>query len=410
MLDKAHKRLNVATQAAAQNNAARPVIQRGPSFDAKRADEQQRRLQADLENERKVKADLMANLKQVTTANESAQALLAQELSETRAQRDGAIADLDDLQEEMDILRSKFLSPDPHEGSDTQASGSEAQEGKDAPSLSNSTGSESRLTPDLLRTFATQLQSLQEQRMRKVLLTLTQHCPEDMINDPIECDAESLEMQLCETLDASLHDESTERDVRTSAEFEVSTEQFVLSVSKSINDLIMTRDMHADILYKSVPATFQDIFTLLNRTLSFTFPEKPLTCDATSRDSYQTFLANTDTALSHTIRKYITSHQKSRQKISYRAFAVGDLALFLPTRNANSPAWAAFNVGAPHYFLAMDGVDTDGKDFLIGRIQDISEKIGEPGIESMSPPSARLGMPIKKWWEVKISEKKKVAA
>jgi autophagy-related protein 11 len=32
------------------------------------------------------------------------------------------------------------------------------------------------------------------------------------------------------------------------------------------------------------------------------------------------------------------------------SFQVGDLALFLPTRNPN--AWAAFNIDAPHYFMA----------------------------------------------------------
>ncbi|RKP09169.1 hypothetical protein THASP1DRAFT_22951 [Thamnocephalis sphaerospora] len=37
------------------------------------------------------------------------------------------------------------------------------------------------------------------------------------------------------------------------------------------------------------------------------------------------------------------------ERLVFRDFQVGDLALFLPTRNPN--AWAAFNIDAPHYFM-----------------------------------------------------------
>ena len=39
------------------------------------------------------------------------------------------------------------------------------------------------------------------------------------------------------------------------------------------------------------------------------------------------------------------------EKIAFKHFKEGDLALFLPTRNQQAGAWAAFNVGFPHYFL-----------------------------------------------------------
>lgn len=155
------------------------------------------------------------------------------------------------------------------------------------------------------------------------------------------------------------------------------------------------------LLQQTVPALFEDLFTLLNRSSSFIYPPKTSSLDDSANEAYSNYLKSTSARLSHTIKKYITSHQKSRQKISYRGFAAGDLALFLPTRNAQSPAWAAFNVGAPHYFLDMTGVVTDGKDFLIGRIQDIEEKVGEPGVETNAAGDVR------RWWQVRILEKKK---
>ncbi len=44
-------------------------------------------------------------------------------------------------------------------------------------------------------------------------------------------------------------------------------------------------------------------------------------------------------------------HKESHDKIAFKQFKEGDLALFLLTRNQTTGAWAAFNVGFPHYFL-----------------------------------------------------------
>ena len=44
----------------------------------------------------------------------------------------------------------------------------------------------------------------------------------------------------------------------------------------------------------------------------------------------------------HTIAK------EAHDKIAFKHFKEGDLALFLPTRNQTTGAWAAFNVGCPH--------------------------------------------------------------
>jgi autophagy-related protein 11 len=51
-----------------------------------------------------------------------------------------------------------------------------------------------------------------------------------------------------------------------------------------------------------------------------------------------------------TIRKWQKQckeyRERAKAKISFRNFAKGDLALFLPTRNSVSKPWAAFNGGS----------------------------------------------------------------
>ncbi|KAJ9605202.1 oligomeric, coiled-coil, peripheral membrane protein [Cladophialophora chaetospira] len=63
-------------------------------------------------------------------------------------------------------------------------------------------------------------------------------------------------------------------------------------------------------------------------------------------------------------------------KIAYKGFKVGDLVLFLPTRNQVIRPWLAFNIGAPHYFLReQDKHRLSVRDFLLGRITHIEERI-----------------------------------
>lgn len=66
----------------------------------------------------------------------------------------------------------------------------------------------------------------------------------------------------------------------------------------------------------------------------------------------------------------------SHEKIAYRSFKEGDLALFLPTRNNAHRPWAAFNVGAPHFFLReQDSHRLHGKEWLVARISKIEERV-----------------------------------
>ncbi|PVI07330.1 Taz1-interactin-like proteing factor 1 [Periconia macrospinosa] len=91
--------------------------------------------------------------------------------------------------------------------------------------------------------------------------------------------------------------------------------------------------------------------------------------------------------IEHTARKYQRemrvyrekSHRfqaEGHDKIAYRSFKEGDLALFLPTRNQATRPWAAFNVGAPHYFLReQDSHRLHGREWLVARISKIEERV-----------------------------------
>lgn len=70
------------------------------------------------------------------------------------------------------------------------------------------------------------------------------------------------------------------------------------------------------------------------------------------------------------------SQAEAHDKIAYRSFKEGDLALFLPTRNQATRPWAAFNVGAPHYFLReVDAHKLQQRDWLLARITRIDERV-----------------------------------
>ncbi|MCJ1389114.1 oligomeric, coiled-coil, peripheral membrane protein [Xylographa bjoerkii] len=70
------------------------------------------------------------------------------------------------------------------------------------------------------------------------------------------------------------------------------------------------------------------------------------------------------------------SQLEAHEKIAYRSFKDGDLALFLPTRNQATRPWAAFNVGAPHYFLReQDSHKLRTRDWLLARISKVEERV-----------------------------------
>ena len=82
---------------------------------------------------------------------------------------------------------------------------------------------------------------------------------------------------------------------------------------------------------------------------------------------------------------------EAHEKIAYRSFKEGDLALFLPTRNQATRPWAAFNVGAPHYFLReQDSHRLRTRDWLLARISKVEERVVDlsKSMSGLRPPSS----------------------
>lgn len=70
------------------------------------------------------------------------------------------------------------------------------------------------------------------------------------------------------------------------------------------------------------------------------------------------------------------SHKEAHDKIAFKNFKEGDLALFLPTRNQMTGAWAAFNIGFPHYFLReQEGHRLRNREWLLARISRVQERV-----------------------------------
>ena len=75
--------------------------------------------------------------------------------------------------------------------------------------------------------------------------------------------------------------------------------------------------------------------------------------------------------------KFRGSQFEAQHKIAFRSFKEGDLALFLPTRSqAPQRSWAAFNVGAPHYFLReQEFHQLNSRDWLLARISRVEDRV-----------------------------------
>ncbi len=79
--------------------------------------------------------------------------------------------------------------------------------------------------------------------------------------------------------------------------------------------------------------------------------------------------------------KMTKAYQAARERVAVVDFQVGDLALFLPTKeSAQSKAWAAFNVGAPYYFLDLNSPIADltkSRLWILARITAKVEQVAE---------------------------------
>ncbi|KAK5990521.1 Autophagy-related protein 11 [Cladobotryum mycophilum] len=76
----------------------------------------------------------------------------------------------------------------------------------------------------------------------------------------------------------------------------------------------------------------------------------------------------------------------AHNKIAFKNFKEGDLALFLPTRNQQAGAWAAFNVGFPHYFLReQDTHRLRQREWLVARISRVQERVVDLSKSRLQP-------------------------
>ncbi|KAJ9092258.1 hypothetical protein QFC21_006900 [Naganishia friedmannii] len=73
---------------------------------------------------------------------------------------------------------------------------------------------------------------------------------------------------------------------------------------------------------------------------------------------------------------------RAKDKLAFSNFGRGDLALFLPTRNATAKSWAAFNISSPHHFLRVASHPTleeqvKNREWIVARITKIDEDVVE---------------------------------
>ncbi|EIN08294.1 hypothetical protein PUNSTDRAFT_143929 [Punctularia strigosozonata HHB-11173 SS5] len=123
-----------------------------------------------------------------------------------------------------------------------------------------------------------------------------------------------------------------------------------------------------------------------------------------------------------TIRKWQKQckeyRERAKGKISFRNFAKGDLALFLPTRNSVSKPWAAFNVSFPHYFLQANGhlaEQLKTREWIVARITSITERIVDGNDPDSNPYGLGDGvkyymLEVEDWTQPTPSGKRKVSS
>ncbi|KZV84188.1 hypothetical protein EXIGLDRAFT_842413 [Exidia glandulosa HHB12029] len=105
-------------------------------------------------------------------------------------------------------------------------------------------------------------------------------------------------------------------------------------------------------------------------------------------EAFSEAIAKTGTTIRKWQKQCKEYRERARGKITFRNFAKGDLALFLPTRNSQAKPWAAFNVSFPHYFLKPSGhiaEQVKTRDWIVARITSITERIVNAKDPSTNP-------------------------
>lgn len=84
---------------------------------------------------------------------------------------------------------------------------------------------------------------------------------------------------------------------------------------------------------------------------------------------------------------------RAKDKLAFSNFGKGDLALFLPTRNATARSWAAFNISSPHHFLDVKShpsleEQVKSREWIVARITKIDVDV----VNSTRPDSNPFGL------------------
>ncbi|KIK54177.1 hypothetical protein GYMLUDRAFT_48975 [Collybiopsis luxurians FD-317 M1] len=109
---------------------------------------------------------------------------------------------------------------------------------------------------------------------------------------------------------------------------------------------------------------------------------------AFDHDTFQDAVGKTGTTVRKWQKQCKEYRERAKGKISFRNFAKGDLALFLPTRNSVSKPWAAFNVSFPHYFLQATGhlaEQLKTREWIVARITSITERVVDRNDPTSNP-------------------------
>ncbi|KDQ58454.1 hypothetical protein JAAARDRAFT_176412 [Jaapia argillacea MUCL 33604] len=112
---------------------------------------------------------------------------------------------------------------------------------------------------------------------------------------------------------------------------------------------------------------------------------------AFDHDQFLEVIAKTGSTIRKWQKQCKEYRERAKGKISFRNFAKGDLALFLPTRNSVSKPWAAFNVSFPHYFLNATGhlaEQLKTREWIVARITSIIERV----VDHHDPASNPYGL------------------
>lgn len=344
-------------------------------------------IQKDLDAEQTRAKDLkveMTKVEESLAKEESAVLQLRESLGEEKARVSALEGELDETRKQLDELRGKISSGEADSGTLRQKL--EAEEKKitsmaeDLASKQSHVGSleeELRLFKDKLEESQTKLSILTDRFVAR-----TEHAKD--LTQKLYTQNDRL-CRLLERLGFSV----TRKDGSMTIQKVPRAERSAILNESTMDPSLSTR--RSGSLSKTPDSTDLELLYWMNNA-----------DQATETEKYQTFMSElgifdmdafTETVykrvkdIEHMARKLQRDarsyrdkahalQKEAHDKIAFKNFKDGDLALFLPTRNQLTGAWAAFNIGFPHYFLREQETHRlRNREWLLARISRIQERV-----------------------------------